>query len=102
MAKILLIILSEKEEKIRMTPNFVKNQAQKGNEVRVVFWGPSERTLSSSEALQESYRFLYAVKPKACMNTAKANGFVENFSRSFESIPVGDHLTQSIAERVSK
>lgn len=37
MAKILLIIISEEEEKIRMPLNFIKNQAQKGNDIRVVF-----------------------------------------------------------------
>jgi hypothetical protein len=37
MAKILLIIMSEEEEMIRMPLNFIKNQAQKGNDIRVVF-----------------------------------------------------------------
>ena len=98
MAKMLLIIMSEEEERIRMPLNFIKNQAQKGNDIRVVFWGPSERTLSNSEALQESYRSLAPIEPKACVNTAKANGLVETLSKSFELLPIGGYIAQSIHE----
>lgn len=98
MAKILLIIMGEEEEKIRMPLSFMKNQAQKWNDIRVVFRGASERTLSNSEALQESYRSLGAIKTKACVNTANANGLVENLSRNFEMLPIGGYMAQSIEE----
>lgn len=98
MAKILLIIMSAEEEKIRMPLNFIKNQAQKGNDIRVIFWGPSEKTMSNNEALQESYKSLGPIEPKACVNTAKADGLVDTLSKSFELLPVGGYIAQSIEE----
>ena len=98
MAKILLIIMSEEEEKIRMPLNLIKNRAQKGNDIRVVFWGPSEKTLSNSEALQESYRSLDHIELKACVNSAKANGLVDTLSKSFDLVPVGGYIAQTIEQ----
>ncbi|MEM0141703.1 MAG: DsrE family protein [Thermoplasmatales archaeon] len=98
MAKILLIIMSEEEEKIKMPLNFIKNQSEKGNEIRVVFWGSSEKTLANNQALQESFRSLGQIGPKACVNTAKANGIADQLSKKFELVPVGGYIAESIEE----
>ncbi|MEM3227213.1 MAG: DsrE family protein [Thermoplasmata archaeon] len=98
MTKILLIIMSEEEEKIRMPLSFAKNQIQNRNEIRIVFWGPSEKTLADNETLQESYRSLSTIKPKACENTAKAHGLVEKLSKNLELMPVGGYIAKSIEE----
>lgn len=98
MVKILLIVMSADEEKLRMPLHFSKNQTEAGNEVRVVLWGPSEKAVANNEALQESYSALGAIKPKACINTAKAQGLTEKLSKNFELLPVGAYIAKSIEE----
>ena len=98
MVKILLIVMSAEEEKIRMPLNFSKNQTEAGNEIRIVLWGPSEKVVANSETLQESYSALGAIKPKACVNTAKGQGLVEKLSKNFDLLPVGAYIAKSIEE----
>lgn len=51
MSKILLIVMRGDEDRIRMPLNFAKNQMEKGNEIGIVFWGPSEKTLANVDQL---------------------------------------------------
>jgi hypothetical protein len=71
MTRILLVIMSEDEERIRTSLNFAKNQMQAGNEITMVFWGPSEKALATNDQPQKEYNSLASLKPKACVNTAK-------------------------------
>lgn len=98
MVKMLLIVMSADAEKLEMPLHFSKNQTEAGNEVRVVLWGPSEKAVAEDEALQERYKALGAIKPKACVNTAKAHGLVEKLSKNFELLPVGAYIAKSIEE----
>ncbi|MGC8651912.1 MAG: hypothetical protein ACP5UH_01525 [Candidatus Micrarchaeia archaeon] len=98
MVKMLLVVMSGDEEKLKMPLTFAKKQTETGNEVRVVLWGPSERAVANSEALQESYSALGAIKPKACINIAKAQGVDEKLSRNFELLPVNAYIAKSIEE----
>ncbi|MEM0291550.1 MAG: hypothetical protein QXG55_04900 [Thermoplasmata archaeon] len=98
MAKILLIIMSGDEEKIMMPLNFAKNQIQAGNEIRIVFWGPSEKILANNEKLRKEYNSLVAGKVRACINSAKKYNLEMKLSNEVELIPVGEYITKSIEE----
>ncbi|MEM0086728.1 MAG: DsrE family protein [Candidatus Micrarchaeaceae archaeon] len=98
MVKILLIVMSEEEEKIRMPLNFIKNQSQAGNEIRVIFWGPSEKTLAANDQLRKEYNSFATVKPKACVNSAKKYNLDAKLSSDIELIPVGEYIRKSIEE----
>ncbi|MEM0155657.1 MAG: hypothetical protein QW597_03535 [Thermoplasmataceae archaeon] len=98
MVKIMLIIMSEDEERIRMPLNFSKNQSQAGNEIRIVFWGPSEKTLATNDQLRKEYNSLGTVKPKAYVNTSKKYNLETKLSRDIELIPVGGYIAKSIEE----
>ena len=86
---LLIIMNEEEEERIRMPLSFTKNQIQLGNEIRVVFWGPSERTIAANDQLRKEYNSV--VKPKACVNSAKKYGLEGKLSQDLELIPVGVH-----------
>ncbi|MCW1301921.1 MAG: hypothetical protein OH316_02185 [Candidatus Parvarchaeota archaeon] len=94
----MLIVISGEEEKLKMPLNFSKTQTEAGNEIRIILWGPSERTIANNETLKESYKSLGGIKPKACVNSAKAQGIVEKLSKDFELIPVGEYIAKSIGE----
>ncbi|MEM0157361.1 MAG: hypothetical protein QXN26_04770 [Thermoplasmataceae archaeon] len=98
MARIMLIIMSEDEERIRMPLNFAKNQVQMGNEIRITFWGPSEKTLATSDKLQNEYISLASVKPKACVNTARKYNLEAKLLSGIELIPVGEYIAKSTEE----
>ncbi|MEM0097879.1 MAG: hypothetical protein QW338_05385 [Conexivisphaerales archaeon] len=86
MAKILLLIMSEDEERIRMPLNFAKSQIQVGNEIRIVFWGPSEKSLADNSQFVKEYNSLGKVKPKACVNLAKKYNLEEKLSSDIDLI----------------
>ncbi|MEM4104500.1 MAG: hypothetical protein QW062_05350 [Thermoplasmatales archaeon] len=98
MAKILPIIMSEEEERIKMLLNFIKNQSEKGNEIGVVFLGQSEKTLAICKVFKENSRPLRQIEPKACVNTVKANSTVDQLSRNIELVPVSRYPAESIEE----
>lgn len=90
--------MSSDEEKLKIPLNFSKNQTEFGNEIRVALWDPSEKVVANNEALQESYKALSAIKPKACINTAKSQGLTEKLSNTFELLPFGAYIAKSVAE----
>ncbi|MGC8558794.1 MAG: hypothetical protein ACP5NC_07400 [Nitrososphaeria archaeon] len=96
MAKMLLIIMNEDEERIRMPLSFAKNQIQLGNEIRAVFWGPSERAMAGNDQLRRECSSI--VKLKACINSAKKYGLESKLFYDLELIPVGEYISRSITE----
>jgi len=92
----LLIVMSGDEDRIRMPLNFAKNQMKKGNEIRIVFWGPSEKTLADSDQLRKEYSLLGSLK--ACINTAKKYNIEAKLSADLELVPVGEYISRGIDE----
>ncbi len=98
MAKMLLIVMSGDKDIISMPLNFAKNQMGEGNEVRVVFWGPSERTLANRDQLRREYSLLGSTKPKACINTARKYGLEAELSSDLDLGPIGEYIGRCIDE----
>ncbi|MEM3262360.1 MAG: DsrE family protein [Conexivisphaerales archaeon] len=90
--------MSEDEERIRMPLNFAKSQIQVGNEIRIVFWGPSEKALAGNSQLIKEYNSLGNVKPKACVNSAKKYNLEAKLSSDIDLIPVGEFISNSVNE----
>jgi hypothetical protein len=101
MVKILTLIVSGEEEKIRTALTFSKRQSEAGHEIRVLLFGPSEKTVASNEKLESEFRSMGAIRPKACVFVAKNAGVDDKLSQSFELLPAGQYITKSIEEGYS-
>jgi len=99
MVNILLLIVSREEEKIALPLNLAKTQIKAGNNIRVVFWGPSQETLSDNNELRKEYVSTLNEKPKGCINYAKKHNIETKLSDDIELVPVGDYLAKAVEER---
>jgi len=98
MANMLLLIISGEEEKVGMPLNFAKTQIKAGNKIKVVFWGPSQETLSNNYELRKEYASVLNEKPKGCINYARKHNLETTLSDGIELVPVGDYLAKAIEE----
>jgi len=98
MVNMLLLIVSSEEEKIALPLNLAKNQIKAGNKIKVVFWGPSQETLSDNNELRKEYVSALNEKPKGCINYAKKHNIETKLSDDIELVPVGDYLAKAVEE----
>ncbi|EQD46209.1 protein containing DUF1291, partial [mine drainage metagenome] len=56
MTKILTIITSADKEKVNLALGFSKRQKESGNDIRILFFGPSEKLVAEDEGLMESVK----------------------------------------------
>jgi hypothetical protein len=93
-----LLIISGEEEKVGMPLNFAKTQIKAGNKIKVVFWGPSQETLSGNNELRKEYVSALNEKPKGRINYARKHNLETTLSDDIELVPVGDYLAKAVAE----
>ena len=98
MVNMLLLIVSSEEEKIALPLNLAKNQIKAGNKIKVVFWGPSQKTLSNNYELRKEYASALNEKPKGCINYANKYNLAATLSDNLELVPVGDYLSKAVEE----
>ncbi len=99
MAKILTMITSGDKEKIMLALGFSKRQKEHGNDVRVLFFGPSEKLVADDTEIGRMVNDVSAViPPKACIFVAQNSNVEEKLKKHVELLPAGQYITSSIDE----
>jgi Uncharacterized protein conserved in archaea len=98
MVKLLTIVVSQEPEKINLAIGFSKRQKDKGHEVRLLFFGPSESAIADNPELakQVAESFPGAERPKACVFVAERANIKEKLSKMADLLPAGEFITDSI------
>jgi len=102
MKKLLVVISTESKEMIKFALNFTLNMKQSGDyeDVRLFFFGPSEKVISQDDDLQKL--FVKVVNdgkfvPVACINVANNYGIKQELEKvGFRLTPIGVDITKSI------
>ena len=99
MTKILAIVTSADKEKIKLALGFGRRRKESGDDIRVLFFGPSEKMVAEDVELQELVESVSAViPPKACIFVAQGSGVEEKLKSHMELLPAGKYITSSIDE----
>ncbi|MCL4380939.1 hypothetical protein M1141_01545 [Candidatus Marsarchaeota archaeon] len=97
MAKILSLVISTEREKIEMALNFSKRQKEAGNDVEVLFFGPSERVLAENSELYEKVSNEFKeFKPSACVFIAEQVDKEDKLKKVANMVKGGSFITESI------
>ncbi len=99
MTKILTIIMSADREKVKLALGFSKRQKESGNDMRILFFGPSEKLVAEDAELQQLVKETSAViPPKACVFVAQNSHVEDKLKEHIELLPAGQYITSSIDE----
>ncbi len=102
MAKILSLIISKEQEKIEMALNFSKRQKDAGNDIQVLFFGPSEKVLVENNDLYEKVNNEFKeFKPSACIFIAEQVDKEGKLKKITNMVKGGGFITESIEKGYS-
>ncbi|MCL5442180.1 MAG: hypothetical protein M1603_00645 [Candidatus Marsarchaeota archaeon] len=99
MTKVLAIVTSADKDKIELALGFSRRRKESGDDIRVLFFGPSEKMVAENAELQELVKKVSAViPPKACIFVAQSSGVEDKLKSHMELLPAGKYITSSIDE----
>jgi hypothetical protein len=97
MAKILSLVISKEAEKIEMALNFSKRQKDAGNDIRVLFFGPSEKALIENGELYEKVSNDFKeFRPSACVFIAEQVDKEKKLEKVADMVKGGGFINESI------
>ncbi len=99
MAKILSIIISKEKEKIMLALTFSKRTAGSENDVRILFFGPSESVVASDNDIDRLITESFpSEKPSACVFVAQNSNIAEKLGKTVNLVKAGEYIAKSIDE----
>ncbi len=99
--KILIIASSGDRDMIKFTFGFVLNtkKSQSVEDIKLFFFGPSEKTISNDEDLQKMLAdtIKVGISPLACINVSKAYNVSSILEKiGFSLVPIGQEIIKKI------
>ncbi len=100
MAKIICIVMSGEKQRVNMSLAFTKKMKEDGNEMRILFWGPSEKLIAEDEEIRNKVKEASSLlHPKACMNFVKNMNIDSSILEdSMELLPAATYIAKSVDE----